>query len=224
MNRFFYFVLLFLLAVFQYDPAYAQFFARNEQALSIIIYGDGLLAGTQLSPEQRFDKKLEQKLKADGFDTKVTNMSREGLLAAEALDNLDMVIGKNPDVVVLQVGETDVARKLSIERYGENIKEIVSRLRNKGIYVVLVGVMPPADASPDSKKQLNQIFYGWRSLSEIVPVYPYAMQGIAGNSELTMADGYHPNPRGVDVIVNGLYKPVEEGLRWKQSVLAKPAQ
>jgi acyl-CoA thioesterase-1 len=186
----------------------------------VVVYGDGLTEGNRLSPEQRFDQRLEARLKADGLDATVINMSEEGMLSVDALANLGAVIGKSPDVVILQIGETEALRRLSVDRLRENLREIISRLRNKGIYVVAMGTKAPPNSDADYTKEIERIFTGSHGFSEIVPLYPYPLEGIAGNDELTLSNGYHPNAGGVDVMVNAVYNMVREGLRWKQGVVS----
>ena len=210
---------LVMFAVFA-QPSFAQLTPKMTQSqLRVVVYGDGITAGIGLPPEQKFNTKLEQKLKNDGFDVSVIDMSKEGLLVADALTNIDDVIGKSPDVVVLQLGETDVLRHLSHENLKSNLMEIVQKLQKKGIFVVVMGIKAPADTDADYAEKIRTIFVGYSGVSNIAPTYPYALEGIAGNEQMTLSDGYHPNASGVEVMVAGIYKSVKDGLRWKQGVL-----
>ena len=46
-----------------------------------------------------------------------------------------------------------------------------------------------------------------------VPLVPFLLQDVAGVQALNQADGLHPNPKGVDVMVSRLARPVETFLR-----------
>ena len=122
-------------------------------------------------------------------------------------------------MVVLQLGETDVLRHLSYENLKNNIREIIVRLQKKGIFVVVMGSKAPADTDADYAEKIRTIFVGYSGVANIAPTYPSVLDGIAGNEQMTLSDGYHPNASGVEVMVAAIYKSVKDGLRWKQGVL-----
>jgi acyl-CoA thioesterase-1 len=43
-----------------------------------------------------------------------------------------------------------------------------------------------------------------------VPLYPFFLDGVATNPKLNLADGMHPTPAGVDVIVARTLPAVEK--------------
>jgi acyl-CoA thioesterase I len=43
-----------------------------------------------------------------------------------------------------------------------------------------------------------------------VLLYPFSLEGVAGNSALNQGDGLHPTAAGVDVMVQGLLPKAEE--------------
>lgn len=192
---------------------------RFSSPITVVVYGDGLTLGADLPEEQRFARQLENRLKQNDFDVTVISMGREGLLLVDAISEVEGVFGKSPDVVVLQVGETDILRQLSAEFFSENLRGIVNKLRKRGVYVVAMGTLPPPSASKEYAGTIKNIYSGWQGIKNIVPLYPNTLAGISGNHDLTLADGYHPNARGVSVMVSGVYKMVEEGVRWKIGVL-----
>jgi acyl-CoA thioesterase I len=42
-----------------------------------------------------------------------------------------------------------------------------------------------------------------------VPLYPFFLQGVAGDAKLNQADGIHPTAEGVDIIVKAILPSVE---------------
>ena len=38
-----------------------------------------------------------------------------------------------------------------------------------------------------------------------IPIYPFLLEGVAGNAKLNQADGIHPNPAGYKVITENLH-------------------
>ena len=45
--------------------------------------------------------------------------------------------------------------------------------------------------------------------------YPFFLEGVAMDATLNLEDGIHPNPRGVEVIVNNIYDDVKKLLKKK---------
>ena len=97
-------------------------------------------------------------------------------------------------------------------------------MQKRGIYVVVMATKPPASSDAKYTEEIRKVFFGLHSIAFLAPVYPYTLEGIVGNDEMTLADGYHPNARGVDVMVRGVYKMVEDGLRWKQGIIKQIAK
>ena len=48
-----------------------------------------------------------------------------------------------------------------------------------------------------------------------VPLYPDFLKGVLGNPKLTLDDGLHPSPAGVDTIVAGILPMVIKAIRIK---------
>jgi acyl-CoA thioesterase-1 len=42
-----------------------------------------------------------------------------------------------------------------------------------------------------------------------VPLYPFFLDGVAADAKLNQADGIHPTPQGVDIIVKRIMPTVE---------------
>jgi acyl-CoA thioesterase I len=42
-----------------------------------------------------------------------------------------------------------------------------------------------------------------------VPLYPFFLDGVAADAKLNQADGIHPTPAGVDIIVKTIMPTVE---------------
>jgi acyl-CoA thioesterase-1 len=42
-----------------------------------------------------------------------------------------------------------------------------------------------------------------------VPLYPFFLEGVAGDRSLLLSDGLHPNPQGVEIMVRNILPAVE---------------
>lgn len=188
------------------------------QSLLVIIYGDELTSGKYLREDQSLAAQLEKKLRKVGFQVNVESMGAPELTTANALEKLNTILGKAPDLVILQLGETDIKRSLSPRDIRANLNNIIDKLKKNGIYVVLMGTKAPKYRGESYVQDIDKTF---DRLKNSAALYPYTLEGIIGNEEMTLGDNYHPNAHGIEVIVNGIYPLVDAGLRWKLDAIVK---
>jgi acyl-CoA thioesterase I len=186
-----------------------------EERIRIVVYGDSLTSGYQLRPEQAFAGRLDRKLREVGFDNiEVINMSVFGETTTGGVERFSTLLSKRPDIVVVQLGANDVQRGITTNLIYSNLVTIVSKLQENRIYTVLVGVKAPESMGYSYSKQIEAVYNRIASFYKI-PFYPAALEGVEGDPKLTLADGYHPNSKGVEVMVEGMYRLIDAGLRWK---------
>ncbi len=135
-----------------------------------------------------------------------------------ALEKLDNLIGMAPDLVILQLGETDMKRGFSHAGFYDNMVRIIQELKKNGIYTIVMGTKSP---SFNGRTYADLIDSYFKKISANTPVYPYTLAGIAGVPDMTMSDNYRPNANGVINMVNGVYGMVDTGLRWKLDMINK---
>jgi acyl-CoA thioesterase-1 len=72
----------------------------------------------------------------------------------------------------------------------------------------------PPNFGEDYVAQFNSIYPDLAKTFQ-VPLYPFFLEGVAGNPKLNQADGIHPTPEGVDIIVKAILPSVEAFLSAK---------
>ncbi|MEZ5691047.1 MAG: hypothetical protein R3D71_05220 [Rickettsiales bacterium] len=186
----------------------------NPGALKVVIYGDELTVGNYVRPENSFAVQLERKLRTVGFNVNVEAVGENKVTLLTALQEIDGIMGKAPDVIILQIGQTDIERNYNINEYKYNMLNLIKQIKKKGIYVILIGVnaKPSAYRSELYVKLLKKLM---KFISESTPVYPYMLKGIEGNERFTLGDNYHPNAYGIKYLVDNIYVMVDAGLRWR---------
>jgi acyl-CoA thioesterase-1 len=192
--------------------------SAEASAIRIVVFGDSLTSGYQLQPEEAFPVKLKKKLTEIGFeDIEVINMSASDEKTEKGAERIDYLLQMRPDIVVVSYGLSDALLGIDPVITYKNIAFMVGRLKQKKIYTVLMGIEAP-DLGEPYGVQLPSYYRNIASHYE-VPFYPNALAGISGESKYTVADGYRPNAQGVDIMVEGMYRLVDAGLRWKIWVL-----
>lgn len=185
--------------------------ARASAASEIVLvaFGDSLTAGYGIAPEQSFASQLETVLKARGHKVRVVNAGVSGDTTAAGLARLDWSVPKGANAVIVELGANDALRGLDPAKARANLDTIVTRLKQKGLTVLLAGMLAPRNLGPDYVKAFNSI-YADLGAKHGVPVYPFFLEGVAGKSALTLPDGLHPNPKGVAEIVEKILPSVED--------------
>ena len=178
------------------------------ETFRIVGFGDSLMAGYQLGPEEGFTPKLQAALKARGHDVEVANAGVSGDTTSGGLARLDWSVPDGTDLVILELGANDMLRGLSPSITGENLDKMLAGLKTRGIPVVLAGMYAAPNLGQDYADAFNAIY---PALAEKygVPLIGFFMEGVAANAALQLEDGLHPNAAGVDAMVKNALPVIE---------------
>ena len=91
-------------------------------------------------------------------------------------------------------------RGLPPEQTEKNLRAILTRLKAAKVKVLLTGMKAQRNLGSEYVKAFDAI-YPRLAKQQGVLFYPFILDGVALNSKLNQADGMHPNPDGVKVIV-----------------------
>ena len=178
-------------------------------------FGDSLTAGYGLAPRQGFTAQLQAALRRDGIKAEVRNGGVSGDTARQGRARLAWGLrglGTKPDLVIVELGANDMLRGLPTAQTADNLNRILAELKRRRIPVLLAGMRAAPNLGQDYRRAFDAIFprlardYG-------VPLYPFFLDGVAGNRALIQADGLHPNARGVAVIVKRITPAVKAALQ-----------
>jgi acyl-CoA thioesterase-1 len=182
--------------------------AVGTRPIKMVVLGDSLSAGLGLSASAAFPERLQKALKAKGIDVDMTNAGVSGDTSSGGRDRLDWSVPDSTDVVILELGANDALRGLDPKVTREALSDILTRLKARKIAVLLCGMVAPPNYGSDYAARFNAI-YPDLAASFGVPLYPFFLEGVAADAKLNQADGMHPTPEGVDVIVKNILPSVE---------------
>ncbi|MFZ1814950.1 MAG: arylesterase [Rhizobiaceae bacterium] len=174
---------------------------------TLVVLGDSLVAGYGLAEADAFPAQLELALRASGQDVQVINAGVSGDTTAGGLARLDWSIPADADAVMVELGANDALRGLSPAATRANLEEIIARLKQRGTKVLLAGMLAPPNMGLDYETQFNRIFPDLATSNDI-EFYPFFLDGVAARRDLNQADGIHPNPEGVRILVERLLPTV----------------
>lgn len=185
--------------------------AAAAETFRIVALGDSLMAGYQLGPGESFPEKLETALKAKGHDVVIVNAGVSGDTSSGGLARLDWSVPDDTDLVILGLGANDMLRGISPEITARNLEEMIARLKGRGIDVLLAGMLAAPNLGEAFASDFNGI-YPRLAKEHGLTLYPFLLDGVAAQRGMLLEDGMHPNPVGVDRMVEGVVPLVEQKL------------
>jgi acyl-CoA thioesterase I len=177
--------------------------------VKIVALGDSLTAGFGLAPDEAFPKRLEAALKAKGFDVEIINAGVSGDTASGGLARLDWSVPAGTEAVIVELGANDAMRGTDPEITRKALDEILRRLDERRIQVLLTGMMAPPNLGGEYVAAFDSIFPKLIAGRDVV-FYPFFLEGVVTDRVLNQQDGLHPNAKGVDIIVSRILPKVEE--------------
>ena len=177
--------------------------------VKILALGTSLTQGYGLPPGTEFTVQLQAALKRSGIDAVVTNAGVSGDTTAGGLARLDWSLADHPDAVILELGGNDMLRGIAPAETEKNLRAILVKLRSARVKVLLTGMHAQRNLGTDYVRQFDAI-YPRLARDYNVLFYPFILDGVALNSKLNQADGMHPNPAGVKVIVTRILPLVKK--------------
>jgi len=194
-------ILVLMVALMTAAPALAQ-------PVKVVVLGDSLSAGLGLSAADAFPAKLQKALKDKGIDVAIMNAGVSGDTASGGRDRLDWSVPNGTEAVIVELGANDALRGTDPAITRSALSDIVSRLKARGVAVLLLGMLAPPNYGSDYAARFNTI-YPDLSKSFGVSLYPFFLDGVAADPKLNQADGIHPTAEGVDIIVKKILPTVE---------------
>ena len=185
--------------------------STRAEPFKIVGFGDSLTAGYGLGPDQGFTDKLQAALRAKGHDVTVANAGVSGDTTSGGLARLDWSVPDGTRLVILELGANDMLRGVSPDIARKNLDEMLGKLKERGIAVLLAGMRAAPNLGPDYQNAFDAIFPDLAKKYS-VPLYPFFLDGVAGQPGMQLEDGLHPSVQGVGQIVERILPTVEKAI------------
>jgi acyl-CoA thioesterase-1 len=178
------------------------------RTLRLVALGDSLTAGLGLSPGKAFPDRLEAALRAKGWDVKVINAGVSGDTAADGLARYEWAVPPDEDALIIELGANDMLRGHSPGATKAALAAILDRARAAHLPALLTGMRAAPNLGADYGREFSAI-YPALSKTYGVQLYPFFLDGVAGDPKLNQPDGLHPTAEGVEIIVQKILPSVE---------------
>lgn len=184
--------------------------------VKIVGFGDSLMAGYLLPSNAAFPQQLEKALNDKGIEVSIENAGVSGDTTTGGLSRIDWSVPDGTDLVILELGANDALRGIEPDITEKNLDEMLARLKQRGISVILAGMMAPPNMGKDYAAKFNPI-YPKLAQKHGVPLYPFFLDGVATRKEFLLKDGMHPNEKGVETMVTNFMPTIEKSLQQMQN-------
>lgn len=177
------------------------FFSFNTEKTTILFYGDSITAGYGLSQEQAFPAIIEKQLNQNSDNYEIINAGLSGETSAGGLSRLDWILKKPVNVFVLELGANDGLRGLPLDQTEANLQAIIDKVKskNRNVKIVIAGMMVPPNLGEEYTNQFKSMFPRLAVKNKAILI-PFLLEGVAGDQNLNLADGIHPNPEGHSLV------------------------
>src|SRR6266700_1249901 len=184
--------------------------ASTAEMKTILVFGDSLSDGFMLKRSEAYPALLAKKLHADGLNFQVTNASASGGTTKGGLERLPPHLKRKIDIFILELGNNDAFRGLSVDEIQNNLQQIVDKVkaRNPNVRVVIAAMQLPNYAADDYVSAFGKMFGDLASRNNAALV-PYVLQGVAGDPSLNLPDGIHPNAAGQKILAENVWRVLE---------------
>ena len=174
--------------------------AAAARPATVLALGSSLTQGYGLPPGTEFPVQLQAALKAAGIDATVINAGVSGDTSADGLSRLDWSLADHPDAAIVELGSNDMLRGTPPAETEKNLRAILDKLKAAHVKVLLVGMKAQRNLGAEYVAQFDPIYPRLAAQYHVL-FYPFMLDGVALNPKLNQADGMHPNPAGVNIIV-----------------------
>lgn len=174
----------------------------------IVAFGDSLTAGLGVPGDQNYPSQLQAELDQRGFKYRVVNAGISGDLTLGGLNRVEKVLEHDPQIVILELGANDGLQGKDVDEMKANLGQIVQRLKQANVSVVLAGMQAPPNYGPEYTQKFHQAFVDLAAEQQL-PLIPFFLEGVGGLPDLNLADGIHPTPQGYTIVVKNVLTVLE---------------
>jgi acyl-CoA thioesterase I len=180
----------------------------------VLAFGDSLTAGYGLDSGLGFAPQLQAALRRHGIAAEVVDGGVSGDTSEAGKARLGWTLdglSRKPDLVIVELGANDMLRGLDPSLTRANLSAILAELKRRDIKVLVAGMRGAPNLDPAYVARFEAI-YPQLAQRNGAALYPFFMEGVAGQRGLIQQDGMHPTFAGVKRVVTGITPAVKQAL------------
>ena len=173
----------------------------------ILFFGNSLTAGLGLDLNQAFPNLIQEKINETGKNVRVINAGLSGETSAGGLNRIDWVLNQAVDIFVLELGANDGLRGLPLESTRTNLQGILDKVKAKypDVKIIIAGMMVPPNMGEEYSSEFVKVYPDLARKNGVLLI-PFLLDEVAGNPDLNLADGIHPNIEGHQIVAGNVWR------------------
>src|SRR5690554_3291620 len=181
--------------------------ATATPAKTILFFGNSLTAGYGIEPEDSFTGIIQQRIDSLELSYQVINGGLSGETTASGLNRLDWFLEEEPYIFVLELGGNDGLRGIAVSETRENLRKIIQKVKSNypQTHILLAGMQIPPNMGQEYSREFKSMFEELAE-EEQVQLIPFLLEGVAGDPNLNLPDGIHPNEAGNKIVADTLWE------------------
>ena len=179
--------------------------------ITILLYGDSLMAGYGLSQNENLSSVLSSKFNLRESKVQIINASVSGNTSSNGLARLDWSLEDKPNIVILCLGANDMLRGLDPKLTKQNLNHMIEKMFQNGSKVILAGMRSPESMGKNYQQEFDLIYQELSEEHDVI-FMPFLLEGVALEKDYLQSDYKHPNALGVNIMASNLYPYILKGI------------
>ena len=179
--------------------------------ITILLYGDSLMAGYGLSQNENLSSVLSSKFNLGESKVQIINASVSGNTSSNGLARLDWSLEDEPNIVILCLGANDMLRGLDPKLTKQNLNHMIEKMVLNGSKVILAGMRSPESMGKNYQQKFDLIYQELAEEHDVI-FMPFLLEGVALEKDYLQSDYKHPNALGVNIMASNLYPYILKGM------------
>lgn len=181
----------------------------------ILAFGDSLTAGYNLERGLGFAPQLQASLRRHGIAATVADGGVSGDTTTGGAARIGWTLdglARAPDLVIVELGANDMLRTIDPAIAEKNLDAMLGELKRRRIPVLVAGMRAAPNLDPAYRARFDALFPAL-ALKYGAGLYPFFLDGVAGQAGMVQPDGLHPTFAGIKRIVSGILPSVKAALK-----------
>jgi acyl-CoA thioesterase I len=181
----------------------------------VLFVGTSLTAGLGLDVEEGYPARVQEKIDSAGLPFEVVNAGVSGETSAAARRRLESWLIRQPfDVLVIETGANDMLRGADADSLRANLQAMIDTVRSArpDARIALAGMVAAPNLGRDYGERFAAVYRDLARENDVLLI-PFLLEDVAGEPELNLPDGIHPNADGQRRVAATVWEALEPLLR-----------
>jgi acyl-CoA thioesterase I len=151
---------------------------------------------------------LQDLLDQHGLRYRVENQGVSGDTSTDGLARIDNVIAEHPSLVLLEFGGNDGLRGTPVSATRKNLEEMIQRLQQADLRIVLLGITLPPNYGVEYVKSFTTMYPDLAKQFHL-QYTPFLLLHVYNIPGMMQPDGIHPSGEGNKIVAQDVFHLIQ---------------